>query len=142
MASVADDQEIDDEVEIQDPTSKSFVELWGSMVKVVKEFVPSVPKVKTSPLKRRRTSAWMDKEESVANLPLHPDIMSGPDSCMREVKDSRERGENLSVGKMLKTDRSFPKKVWTPPDRPKLYLPGIRVNKTLEELIPDVTDTP
>ena len=47
----------------------------------------------------------------------------------------------MSVGKLLKTDRSFPKKVWMPPDRPKLYLPGVRVNKTLEGLIPDVTDT-
>ena len=74
VASVADDQEIDDEVEVQDPTSKSFVDLWGSMVKVVKEFVPSVPEVKTSPLKRRIISAWMDKEESVAHLPLHPEF--------------------------------------------------------------------
>ena len=83
----------------------------------------------------------MDREETVANLPPHPDIVSGLDSCMREVKDRRDRGKHLSVEKMLKTDRTFPKKVWTPPDRPKLYLPSIRVNKTLEDLIPEVTDT-
>ena len=50
---------------MQDPTSKSFVDLWSSVVKVVKKFVPSVPKVKTSPVKRRKTSAWMDREETV-----------------------------------------------------------------------------
>ena len=65
------------------------------MVKVVKEFVPSVPEVKTSPLKRRRTSAWMDREESVDNLPLHPDVVSGLDSCMGEVKDSKDRGKSV-----------------------------------------------
>jgi len=97
--------------------------------------------VRTSPLKRRRTSTWIDREETVGNLPLHPDVLSGLDSCMREVKDGKDRGESLSVGKFLKTDRSFPKKVWTPPDRPKMYLPGVRVNKSLEELIPEISDT-
>ena len=141
VASVADEEEIDDEIEVQDSTSKSFTDLWSGMVKLVKEFVPSVPEVKTSPLKRRRTSTWIDKEEIVGNLPLHPDILSGLDSCMREVRDSKDRGESLSVGKFLKTDRSFPKKVWTPPDRPKMYLPGVKINKTLEELIPEISDT-
>ena len=52
------------------------------MVKIVKDYVQSLPEVKISPIKRR-TSAMI------------------VNSCMREVRDS---GDNLSVGKNLKTD--------------------------------------
>jgi len=57
MASVADEEELDEEVEVQDSTSMSFADLWSGMVKLIKEFVPLVPEVRTSPLKRRRTSS-------------------------------------------------------------------------------------
>ena len=60
---------------------------------------------------------------------------------MREVTNSRDRRENILVGKYFKNDRVFPKKNWTPPDKPKLFLPGIRVNRNLEDLVPELTNT-
>jgi len=133
--------EVEEEGGVQDTPSKPFVDLWSNMVKLVKEFVPSVPEVRTSPLNKRRTSSLVDREESMDSLPLHPDIISSLDSCMKEVLDGNERGESLSIGKFLKADRFFPKRVWSPSDKPRWYLPSVRVNKSLEELIPGIHDT-
>jgi len=141
VVSVPDIVESDEEGEVQDSSSKSIVDLWSGMVKLIKEFVPSIPEVNSSPVRRRRTSSWIDREESVDNLPLHPDILAGLDSCMKEVREGNDRGESYLIGKFLRADRPFPRRAWTPPDRPRMFLYSMRIKKSLEELIPGISDT-
>ena len=48
---------------------------------------------------KRRTTSMMDKEDTSISLPLHPDVESVMTLCMKEVKEGKDRGETLSLGK-------------------------------------------
>ena len=135
VASSVNEQDLDEAESPQDPEGTSFPELWNGLGDVVRDYVPSVPEVKLSPVKRRRTMASIDREEPSAALPLHPAVEAAVEACMREVKDGRDRAEPLPVGKFLRMERTFPKKFWTPPDKPKLYLPGVKT-AAVEQLVP------
>ena len=98
VASSVRETVLDPENALEDPSSGTFTEMCAAMTKVVRDYVPSVPEAKMSPVKRKRTAARIDREEAVSNLPLHPDITVALESCMKEVKDSGDRGDTLSVG--------------------------------------------
>ena len=138
IGSTVIEQDLEDEKELQDPGAGSFTDMWTSMASIVRDFVPSLPETKLSPVKRRRISAAIDKDEVNENLPMHPNVESVLDACMREVKDSKDRAEPLAIGKYLKTERSFPKRQWVPPNKPKVHLPSIRVNRSFDQLISGV----
>jgi len=48
--------------------------------------VPSVPEVASSPVKRRRIVAALDRSEPPSSLPLFHDVSSSLDFIMQEVK--------------------------------------------------------
>ena len=141
IGSAASESLIDENSETEDTESPTFRSMWSSLCGAVKDWVPSVPEVGSSPQKRRRTVAALDQDLSPPSLPLHPDISSTLDAIMKEVKDGKDRSDPLVLGKFLKQDRVFPKKQWAAADKPKLHLPQVKLSKTLEQLIPGLKNS-
>jgi len=53
--------------------------------------VPSVPEVASSPVKRSRIVAALDRSEPPPSLPLFHDASSSLDFIMQEVKELRDK---------------------------------------------------
>jgi len=126
----------DPEEGVTDSEYVSHKNLWSSFVDTVSDLVPSLPQVVTSPLKRR-TQASIDRPVEDKKLPLHPAVSTTLDVCMKEVKEGTDKSEPLGLGKFLKGERSFIKKLWPPSDFPKLHLPSLRLD-SLKQVVPNL----
>jgi len=141
VGSAASEALLEEESGDEESESPSFRSMWHSFCGAVRDWVPSVPEVVSSPVKRRRTVAALDRSEPPPSLPLHPDVSSSLDFIMQEVKEVRDKSDALPIGKFLKQDRLFPRKQWAVTSKPKLHFPQIKLTRTLEQLIPGLKNS-
>ena len=86
VGSAATESLIDEDSESEETESPTFRATWSSLCGAVRDWVPSVPEVGSSPQKRRRTVAALDRDLAPPTLLLHPDISSTLDSIMNPAQ--------------------------------------------------------